>query len=90
MRPNNINRTFIGCIVQQGEICGKLLRQISDMKVVRTTNIIRGSYRALSRRMFRNIVTEVEGPYGVYFSTIFADKAQKHFVTILRSSQADN
>lgn len=65
LRENGVTCPAIHCIIHQGALCGKSVKQNQVFKlVIKVINMIRGGNRALLHRQFKQFLEEMEAEYG--------------------------
>jgi hypothetical protein len=65
LRENGVTCPTIHCIIHQGALCGKSVKQDQVFQtVIKIINMIRGGNRSLLHRQLRQFLVETEAEYG--------------------------
>lgn len=65
LRENGVTCPTIHCIIHQGALCGKAIKQDQVFElVIKIINLIRGGNRALLHRQLKQFLLEAEAEYG--------------------------
>lgn len=64
LRKHGVEAITLQCIIHQEALCGKIIQLSNPMKVVKEiTNLIRGGHSALTHRIFRVYLKEIDAQY---------------------------
>lgn len=64
LQKNGITYLTVHCLIHQEALCGKVIKMSFAMKLVTSiTNFIRGGYKSLLHRQFKNFLQEVNASY---------------------------
>lgn len=94
LRENGVTCPTIHCIIHQGALCGKSVKQDQVFKtVIKIINMIRGGNRSLLHRQLRQFLMETEAGYGDllmynHVRWLSAGKCMERFFTIRKQIPA--